>query len=134
MSDCIFCKIVSGEIPCYKIYENESCIAFLDIANDFFAHTLVIPKKHYENILDIPQNELNNLMKVVRKISKHYVENCGFDGINILNSNNKCAEQCVFHLHFHIIPRNNNDELHIFPKGQNNKFNLEEICNKFKLN
>ncbi|MDD2445360.1 MAG: HIT domain-containing protein [Clostridia bacterium] len=134
MSDCIFCKIVSGESPCYKIYEDENCLAFLDVANDFYAHTLVIPKKHYKNILDIPNSELNYVIGVLQKISKHYVENCGFDGINTINANNKCANQSVFHLHFHIIPRRNNDGLHIFPEGQNNKFDLEEVSHKLKLN
>ena len=130
---CIFCKIVNGEIPSYKIYEDENTFAFLDIADDAIGHTLVVPKKHYENILDIESETLNNVMAVVKKISNHYVNNCGFDGINIINNNNECAEQSVLHLHFHIIPRKNNDGMKIFPKLDKVNCNFENVCESLTL-
>ena len=73
MEDCIFCKIIKGEIPCYKIYEDEYTFAFLDIAGDVDGHTLVIPKKHCKNILDCDEKTLEYVMKTVQKISKHFL-------------------------------------------------------------
>ena len=105
MDDCVFCKIVRGEIPCHKIYEDENVLAFLDISGDCLGHTLVVPKKHCTNILDVEETELNHVMNVVRIISNHYVDDCGFKGINIINNNNEIAGQSVFHLHVHIMPR-----------------------------
>ncbi|MDD3862701.1 MAG: HIT family protein [Clostridia bacterium] len=131
--DCVFCKIVKGSIPSYKIFENESCLAFLDNANDFYAHTLVIPKKHFVNILDVPQKELNDVMTTIKKVSAHYIEKCGFDGVNIFNANGKSAEQSVFHLHFHIVPRKNNDGLKIFPTGEKENYDLNEISEKLRI-
>ena len=133
MKDCIFCKIINNQIPSYKIYEDEHTYAFLDIADDFIGHTLVIPKKHCENILDCDKETLNYVMQTVQHISKHYTQNCGFDGVNILNANNKAAEQSVFHLHFHIIPRKNNDNLHAFPTREKQNADFKEILNKLKI-
>ena len=133
MKDCIFCKIIKGELPCYKIYEDERTFAFLDIANDANGHILVIPKKHYENILDCEKEELASVMKTIQKVSKHLVENCGYNGVNILNANGKDAEQSVFHLHFHIIPRKSEDEFKVFPKLPQNPKSIEEVCKAFKI-
>jgi len=131
--NCIFCKIIAGEIPSYKIYEDEHSFAFLDIAKDFEGHTLVIPKKHYENLFDCPKEELEYVIKAVQKIANHYKVK-GYDGINILNANGKSAEQSVSHLHFHIIPRKNNDGLHIYPNYVvDDNMNLDEILKKLKL-
>lgn len=113
--DCVFCKIISGEFSSYKIYENDYVLAFLDISKDCFGHTLVVPKKHFENILDCENQYLEECIKAIKLISNHYVKNCGFDGVNVLNASGKSAEQSVFHLHFHIIPRKNNDGLKIYP-------------------
>ena len=134
MDNCIFCKIIKGEIPCYKIYEDEFTLAFLDIANDHYGHTLVIPKQHCENVLDCNNESLNHVIQTVKTISNHYVNNLGFDGVNILNANGKAAEQSVFHLHFHIMPRKHNDKKHMFPSLEKQNFNLEEIANRLKIN
>lgn len=133
MNDCIFCKIINKEIPCAKIYEDEHTLAFLDISNDCFGHTLVIPKQHYTNVLDCPESVLSKVISTVKKVSKHYVENCGFDGINILNANEKAGEQSVFHLHFHILPRKNGDNLKTFPILPKNTKPLDEIANDLKI-
>jgi len=113
--DCVFCKIISGEFSSYKIYENEWVLAFLDISKDCLGHTLVVPKKHFKNVLDCDDKYLEECIKAVKLISNHYVKNCGFDGVNILNASEECAEQSVFHLHFHIIPRKNDDKMKVYP-------------------
>lgn len=131
---CIFCDIINGKIPSYKIYEDDYTYAFLDISNDANGHTLVIPKKHCENLLDVDVDTLNNVVKTIQKVSKHYVNNCGAKGVNILNANGKEAEQTVFHLHFHILPRFENDGFTVFPNLEKNKESLDKIQEKLKLN
>ena len=131
--DCIFCKIISGEIPSYKIYENEYVYEFLDIAKDAYGHTLVIPKKHYENVFDCDEKFLAEVMKAVQLISNHY-KNLGFDAVNIINASGKEAEQSVFHLHFHIIPRTKDDKFHVFPELTGTDAELKEQVERLKLN
>lgn len=122
--DCIFCDIISKKIPCYKIYEDEDTLAFLDIAKDSYGHTLVIPKKHYKNIFEIDGETLNKVILVTKKIASYYVNTLHFKGVKICNLNNKEAGQSVFHLHFHI-----------FPVGEENKeIDLEEVQKRLKLN
>ena len=134
MNDCIFCKIVKGEMPSYKIYEDDFVYAFLDISNDANGHTLVIPKKHYENVLDCEEETLKHVMSAVQKISKHYVDDCGASGVNILNASGKDAEQSVFHLHFHILPRFEDDGLKVFTNLSKNKESLADLQAKLKMN
>ncbi len=133
MKDCIFCKIINGEMPSYKIYEDDFCLAFLDISNDIFGHTLVIPKKHYENVMTCDNKTLSRIMETCKKIGTHYVKDCGFDGFNILNACGKAAEQSVFHVHFHILPRKENDGEKVFPKLSGSGCELEEVCQKLKF-
>lgn len=108
MEDCIFCKIISSEIKSHTIYENQFVKAFLDINPWTEGHTLVIPKKHYENIFDIPEKELTEIILAVKKISLAYrkIFNCD---INLIQSNGKNAQQEVPHFHIHIVPRYEND-------------------------
>ncbi len=110
-SDCIFCKIVEGKIPALKIYENDYVLAFLDIGPLSFGHTLVIPKKHYERLDQIPADEFAELAKVLPKISKAVVTAMNAEGYNILQNNGRVAGQVVPHIHIHIIPRNAGDGL-----------------------
>ena len=133
MNDCIFCKIIRGEIPSYKIYEDEYVYAFLDISCDSVGHTLVIPKKHCVNVLDCSSDDLQAVTAAVQKISRHYVANCGYTGVNVLNASGKSAQQSVFHLHFHIIPRKEGDGLNTW--GLNDRFdmNLAEICERLVI-
>lgn len=133
MNDCIFCKILKGEIPSYKIYENDKVYAFLDIACDAVGHTLVIPKRHYVNVLDCDKEYLDAVIEAVQLISRHYVEHCGFDGVNVFNASDASAEQSVFHLHFHIIPRKQGDGLRMWPLTEKRDLNLEEIRKKLAL-
>ena len=133
MNDCIFCKILKGELPCMKIYEDEHTMAFLDIAKDVDGHILVIPKKHVTNILDADGETLSHVMNTVKKIGAHLTENCGYEGMNILNANNECSGQTVFHLHIHIIPRKRDDGVAGFPKFAGAKIPLEAMCERLKM-
>lgn len=132
--DCVFCKILNKEIPSYKIYEDEYVYAFLDIAKDIDGHTLVIPKKHVTNILDCDNITLAKVTEVIRLISKHYVEDLGFDGVNVLNASGVAAEQSVMHLHFHILPRKKEDGLHTFPVLPGATKDLALMADFLKLN
>ena len=133
MNDCVFCKIINGELPCYKIYENEDVLAFLDISGDIDGHTLVIPKKHCKNILDCDNKTLHSVIDAVKTVSNHYIDNCGYGGVNILNANNEIAQQSVFHFHIHIIPRKDGDGEDAFPKFGGAKQSLQDVCEKLKI-
>ena len=111
MKDCIFCRIGSGEQPCLKIYEDECAIAFMDIAKDVDGHILVIPKKHCKNILDCNFETLTGIMNMVKVVSNHLVDHCGYDGVDIMSANDESAGQSLPHFHFHIIPRRYGDGL-----------------------
>ena len=131
---CVFCKIISGEIPSYKIYEDEDTYAFLDIADDVEGHTLVIPKKHCENILDIDNDTLSKVMRTVKLISNHYVDNCGYTGVNVMNANGVDAQQSVFHLHFHIFPRFTDDGVKAWPDLDKVNSDFASVQEKLRLN
>jgi histidine triad (HIT) family protein len=133
MDDCIFCKIIAGDIPSYKIYENDAVYAFLDVAEDGDGHTLVVPKQHCRNMFDAPPETVSAVLNAVQTIARHYVRNCGYDGINVLNFNEECAGQTVFHLHFHIYPRKNGDDLFHFPKFKKCTMTLADAQQKLRL-
>ena len=111
MSDCIFCKLVRGEIPCSKVYEDKSIFAFLDINPINKGHTLVIPKKHYDTVLDMPEAEGVELAKASVRIAKAIKRATGCDGLNLSHNIGKSAGQIVFHAHVHLIPRYEKDAL-----------------------
>ena len=126
---CIFCKIINNEIPSYKVYEDENFLAFLDISQATLGHTLVVPKKHYENIFELPEDSsiFNIVTKLATKIKK--ATNCS--GINILNNNGVSAGQTVNHFHIHIIPRYENDKLEInFPSNSLTKEEFNDLLLK----
>lgn len=130
---CVFCKIIKGELPSYKIYEDDYTYAFLDIAQDVDGHTIVVPKKHVVNVLDCDNMTLSKVGEAIRLIAKHYVEDLGYDGVNIMNASGKAAEQSVFHLHFHIIPRKEGDGVHAWPNFTGAKKSLEEMAEFLKV-
>ena len=131
--DCIFCKIVNGELPARKIYEDEHTLAFLDVADDVDGHTLVIPKKHIVNIFDCDRETLAQVMDTVKLVSEHYTKNCGYDGVNFLNASGASAQQTVFHLHIHIIPRKKDDKLNVWADFGGCKFTKDEMYEKLKM-
>ena len=132
--NCLFCKIIKGEIPSYKIYEDEYTYAFLDIAKDIYGHTVVISKNHSTNLMDTDNKDLYHIMDTIKKISTYYKNKCDFDGINILNNNGEAAGQSVLHLHFHILPRFNKDNAFDYKPSHNVNWSLEEAHNKLKIN
>ncbi len=105
MSDCLFCKIVAGEIPSYKIYEDKNYLAFLDINPVNKGHILVIPKEHSRNILEMENNLSGEMMILIKKLGKQLKEKLNADGINIISNIDAPAGQIIFHTHIHIIPR-----------------------------
>lgn len=109
MSECVFCKIVKGEIKSWKVYEDLSVYAFFDIHPVSEYHTLVIPKNHYESIFDIPEYELKEVIAVVRKLALTFNVKLGIRNVQIINSSGSEAQQDVFHVHFHIVPRRSGD-------------------------
>ncbi|WP_031484462.1 HIT family protein [Maridesulfovibrio frigidus] len=109
--DCIFCKIVAGEIPCFKIYETENVLSFLDIGPVNKGHALIIPKSHYENIWDMPADLGKDIITAAQLAGDAIVKATGADGMNLLMNNNSAAGQLVFHAHFHLIPRFTGDGL-----------------------
>lgn len=133
MQDCIFCKIIKGEIPCYKIYEDDQVLAFLDIAKDAYGYIVVTTKSHCKNILDAKEQDLKALILAVQKISQHLTQNCGFDGVNLINNSGEASGQSVSHIHFHIFPRHDDDGLKVFPEFDGIECDLQEVCEKLKV-
>jgi histidine triad (HIT) family protein len=105
MEDCIFCKIVKGDIPCFKVYEDERVLAFEDINPISEGHTLVIPKKHAENLWDIPAEDLTAVQMAAKKIINGIKGALKPTGVAALQLNGKGANQVVMHYHLHLIPR-----------------------------
>ena len=103
--ECIFCKIIRGEIPTNKIYEDSKTIAFLDINPRNPGHTLVIPKKHHEQLFTLSDEEGTAIFSALKKVSAQVKNSMKADGISIVQNNGKAAGQVVWHAHFHVIPR-----------------------------
>lgn len=107
--DCIFCKIASGEIKKDFIYENDNFVSFLDQNQDIKGHALIISKKHFETILDMPSSLGQEFLDCVKKTALKLIEETKAEGFNILNNNFESAGQIVKHVHFHILPRKKGD-------------------------
>jgi histidine triad (HIT) family protein len=105
MAECVFCKIVAGEIPCTKVFEDGLCIAFLDIGPISPGHTLLIPKAHYETIHQMPADEAAHLARHIPLLAAAVQKAVRAEGINVLQNNGACSGQEVFHVHVHLIPR-----------------------------
>lgn len=110
-SECIFCKIVAGDIPCFKLYEDEQTLAFMDINPANEGHALVIPKEHWENVYAIPPELIAAATQTVKKVAEAVNKTLKPDGINVVQANGKGAAQSVLHFHMHILPRRIGDEL-----------------------
>lgn len=115
-SDCIFCKIIRGELPSFKVYEDEKTIAFLDIRPVNAGHTLVAPKSHSHNIFDISPEDWAATAETVRRLAIAIEKALAADGVNIAMNNREHAGQVVDHPHVHIIPRFKGDGLKLMPQ------------------
>ena len=122
-NDCIFCAIAEGEIPSFKVYEDDLVLAYLDINPFSKGHTLVIPKQHASGLLDADDDLLAALIVRVKKVAAHVKDALGCDGFNILQNNGEAAGQTVKHIHFHIVPRWNGDPLAF----ENSKGDIEAL-------
>jgi len=109
MDNCIFCQIIAGKSPSWKVYEDDYTYAFLCIHPVNQYHTLVIPKKHYVNMFDIPEDEAAHLMRAVKRVVELYSRKLGLTDVQIINSSGTAAQQDVFHIHYHIVPRDEHD-------------------------
>lgn len=117
MEDCIFCKIIVGELPCWKVYEDENAIAILDLSPVHKGHTLVIVKKHFADFISVEPVCLPSLLKTIQNITRAVVRATGADGCNVTMNNGAAAGQTIFHNHWHIIPRFDGDGIALWPQG-----------------
>lgn len=130
---CVFCKIIAGDLPALKVYEDHATLVIMDIADDVDGHMVAMPKKHVESFLDCDKATLDRLMETVRGISTRCVMKCGYDGVNLLNASGESAGQSVPHLHIHIIPRKHGDGIDAWPRFDGAKCKREEIFEKLKI-
>ena len=114
---CLFCRIIKGEIPCARVYENNDILAFLDLAPAQPGHTLVVPKEHHENLLDTPISLLPKLFPVVASVGAALMQVVGATGFNVMQNNFAAAGQTIFHVHWHVIPRSAGDGLPSWHQG-----------------
>ena len=126
MIDCLFCKIINKEIPANIIYEDDKVLAFLDVSPVHKGHTLIIPKEHHPNLLEMPDQSLAEVATTAQRLAKAIKEATNADGFNITQNNGAVAGQSIFHFHLHIIPRFAGDGLELWPhtsyeEGEANK-------------
>lgn len=129
MNDCIFCKIISGEIPSFTVYEDQDVKAFLDISQTTPGHTLLVPKKHVTDIFAYDEQLAKTVFSRVPKIARAIkASNPVIEGLNIINNNGKVAYQSVFHSHIHFIPRyNDQDDFKMIFKDNSAAYNAEKL-------
>jgi len=135
MNDCIFCKIVKGEIPAHKVYEDDKVYAFLDIKPLSKGHTLVLPKEHFENIFDIPKDLYGYMFEVAKEIAGHIKDKYNPEGMFINQNNGEMAGQSIMHVHLHIKPIYDESQRHR-EEGKRmelSKEEMEKICSDLKI-
>ena len=132
MNDCIFCKIISREIPSHKVYEDDHCVAFLDNKPTVKGHTLVVPKAHYENILETPVEDLLNTMEAVKKVARAAMKAVEAVAFNIGINTGSDAGQIIFHMHIHILPRSAGDGRKLWVGEEATNEELAELAEKIK--
>ena len=131
---CIFCKIIAGEIPAYKVYEDDDVLAFLDITPVNSGHTLVIPKKHYPNLLELPEEMACKIVSIIKKITPAILAGVVAKDFNLGLNNGKLSGQVVDHLHWHIMPRFEGDGYDLWHGKSYGEGQAEEVLRKIKEN
>lgn len=132
-ANCIFCKIISGEIPAQKVYEDADTLAFLDATPVNEGHTLVVPKDHFENIYSTPPETWARTMLAVQKVTEAVRHGINADGVNVYMNNEPAAGQIIMHAHIHLIPRHNDDGLKGWPgKAYKNAEEAATVAEKIK--
>jgi len=127
MEDCIFCKIIKGDIDSVKVYEDDEVLAFLDAFPDTEGHSLIVPKQHFENIFDIDSHILQKIVVVGQNLAIKMRQSLGAIGVHLANNNGKGAEQIVHHFHLHVIPRYEDDGLKMYGPRDKSKPASEEL-------
>jgi len=130
--DCIFCKIIDGEIPAVKVLDKDQVIAFMDINPASRGHMLIVPKKHVENIFEISEDDLSAVMNAVKRCAQAVRQALKAEGITVLQLNGKASDQIIPHLHVHIMPRWQNDRLSVsqWEMKEGDREELQEIARK----
>ena len=131
MSPCIFCNIVANELPSTKVYEDKNALAFLDIKPVNPGHTLVIPKKHFENIHDMPDSLVGKVAIVAKRVADAILK-LGARGVNIGMNNGEAAGQIVFHAHMHVMPRYGKDSFSLWVGKEYDSNEREEVAEKIR--
>lgn len=130
MDTCIFCKIVRGDVPSYKLYEDDATLAFLDIHPVAHGHALVIPKRHSTNIFDVPADDFTAMAATARLLAHALDKALNADGVNLIMNNREHAGQVVDHPHMHLIPRFKGDGFTFWPHGAYGTGEAEETQKK----
>jgi histidine triad (HIT) family protein len=133
MDNCIFCKIVNKQVPASIIYETENVLCFLPNKIEVYGHTLIIPKKHFADLYDIPEEILSELTITSKKLIIAYKEKIDATGANIMHASGRDGEQSVFHFHLHLLPRFKDDGLKTWPQLPNIEVSAEELLKKLKM-
>ena len=131
-NNCIFCAIAAGEIPSFKIYEDDAVLAYLDINPFSKGHTLVIPKAHSEGLLDTDDGTLAEVLIRVKKVAAHLKVALPCDGFNILQNNGEAAGQTVKHVHFHIVPRYGSEPI-VFENHEGDMAELKSLADRIRM-
>ncbi|MCL2700668.1 MAG: HIT family protein [Phycisphaerae bacterium] len=133
MSDCIFCNIVAGRIPCAKLLEDDAALAFMDIGPLAPGHAMLIPKGHYETVDQIPADEAAAVLRHLPALVKAVRAATGATGVNVLQNNGRSANQLVPHVHFHIIPRREGDAWHFnWPAGKYGPGEMDDMARRIR--
>lgn len=130
--NCIFCKIIAGEIPSTTVYEDSDFKAILDVSPAARGHVIILPKNHAANIFELPDEDASKIFVVAKKIATAIKQAYNCDGVNIVQNNGEAAGQTVFHLHVHVIPRFFEDTVSVKWVQNDMPSDLEEIANEIK--
>ena len=133
-SNCIFCKLANGDFPTNSIYEDEKFNVILDNGPATKGHCLILPKEHYKNLYELPEDVASDAMKLAKKLSKELTERLHADGLNLVQNNGEAAGQTVMHFHLHLIPRYKDDSQNILWKPTTpSDEELKNLCEKLKI-
>ena len=133
MNDCVICKLVSNELPSWVVYEDENVICFLPLEVEAFGHTIIAPKLHYADLFSVSAECLGVLFAIIQKVALHYQTALSSTGINLLHASGASAGQSVPHLHFHLIPRFDEDGLDAWPTFPKTQQDKDELLKKLRL-
>jgi histidine triad (HIT) family protein len=127
MDDCVFCRIAKGELPCEKVYDDGKFVAFLDISPVNLGHTLVVPKEHYETLLDMPADLVADMSQALKLVASMVKNGTKAEGFNLMMNNYEAAGQVVPHAHMHIVPRFKGDGLKNWQGKKADKDDLSSV-------